>query len=79
MCKDFVPLLAKPDSLIARRTPFATKSIWVTPYEEGQLYPAGKFVTQSPFAPEDSLEGWMKGDKSIAKTDVVTWVSFGEF
>lgn len=58
MCKDFVPLLAKPDSLIARRTPFATKSIWVTPFKDGQFYPAGKFVTQTPFAPEDSVSSF---------------------
>lgn len=39
MCKDFPPLLAKPDSLVGRRAPFATRNMWVTPYVDGQLYP----------------------------------------
>ena len=77
MCKDFIPLLPKPDSLVGRRAPFATKHMWVTPYVDGQLFPAGKFVTQTPKAPEDSLEGWMKGEKPIAKKDIVSWISFG--
>lgn len=39
MCKDFPPLLAKPDSLIGRRATFAKKNLWVTPYVDGQLFP----------------------------------------
>lgn len=39
---------------------------------------AGKFVQQTPKAPVDSLEYWMEGHKNIQKTDVVTWISFGE-
>ncbi|KAM0750283.1 peroxisomal copper amine oxidase [Meredithblackwellia eburnea MCA 4105] len=77
MCKDFPPLLAKDDSLVGRRATFAKKNIWVTPYEDGQLFPAGKFVQQTPKAPKDSLEYWMEGSRNIQKTDVVTWISFG--
>jgi len=77
MCRDFPPLLAKPDSLVGRRATFAKKNLWVTPFEEGQLYPAGKWPTQSPEAPKDSLEGWMEGERNIAKTDIVSWINFG--
>ncbi|KAL8281293.1 hypothetical protein RQP46_006327 [Phenoliferia psychrophenolica] len=77
MCKDFPPLLAAHDSLIGRRATFAKKNIWVTPYVEGQLYPAGKYVQQTPKAPVDSLEYWMEGARNIQKTDIVTWISFG--
>ncbi|ORY73098.1 copper amine oxidase [Leucosporidium creatinivorum] len=77
MCKDFPPLLAQPDSLIGRRATFAKKNLWVTPYVDGQLFPAGKFPTQTWEAPEDSLEGWMAKGSNIRKTDVVTWVTFG--
>ncbi|GAA6046717.1 hypothetical protein JCM3770_003132 [Rhodotorula araucariae] len=77
MCKEHVPLLVKPDSLVARRAPFAKHHLWVIPYEEGRLYPAGKFPTQSKQAPEDSLEGWVNRNENISNTDVVTFISFG--
>ena len=44
MCKDLPPLLPKPDSIVAMRAPFATHSLWVAPYNEKEVYPAGKFV-----------------------------------
>ncbi|SCZ97604.1 BZ3500_MvSof-1268-A1-R1_Chr4-3g07289 [Microbotryum saponariae] len=77
MCKDFPPLLAKEDSLVARRATFAKKNLWVTPFVDGQFFPAGKYPTQSFKAPEDSLEFWIKDDKPIVQKDIVTWVSFG--
>lgn len=77
MCKDFPPLMAKPDSLVGRRATFAKKNLWVTPYVDGQLFPAGKYPTQSAEAPADSLEGWMEGERNIRKTDVVSWIHFG--
>lgn len=39
MCSAMIPLLAKEDSLVGRRAPFAKKNLWVTPYEEDKLYP----------------------------------------
>ncbi|SCV69173.1 BQ2448_2193 [Microbotryum intermedium] len=77
MCKDFPPLLAKENSLVARRATFAKKNLWVTPFVDGQFFPAGKYPTQSFEAPEDSLEFWIKDDKPIVQKDIVTWVSFG--
>lgn len=40
-------LLAQPDSAVAKRAIFTTKNLFVTPYEDGQLYPAGQYVFQS--------------------------------
>ncbi|KAK4704122.1 primary-amine oxidase, partial [Phenoliferia sp. Uapishka_3] len=77
MVKDPVPLLAKPDSIVGRRATFAKKDLWVTPYVDQQLFPAGKFVQQTPTAPKDSLEYWMEGERNIRRTDVVTWLTFG--
>ncbi|GAA5868537.1 hypothetical protein JCM3774_005421 [Rhodotorula dairenensis] len=77
MCKDTAPLLPHADSLVGRRATFAKHTIWTTPYVDGQLFPAGKFPTQTRAAPEDSLEFWMKGERNIANTDVVTWLQFG--
>lgn len=77
MCKDMPPLLANHDSWVAKRAPFATKSLWVTPYEDGQLYPAGKNIPQTRDVPEDSVPKWIEGDKNIRNTDIVTYVTFG--
>ncbi len=40
-------MLMHPDSLVAKRSFFATKHLFVTPYEDGQLYPSGDHVVQS--------------------------------
>lgn len=40
-------LLAQPNSPVAQRGLFTTKSLWVTPHVDGQLYPAGTYVMQS--------------------------------
>lgn len=52
MCKDMPPLLPRPDSIVAMRAPFATHSLWVAPYDEKQIYPAGKFVPRKSNALE---------------------------
>jgi hypothetical protein len=43
---------------VARRALFTTKNLWVTPYQEGQLYPAGKYVFQS--WQDSGLAQWTK-------------------
>jgi primary-amine oxidase len=43
---------------VARRALFTTKNLWVTPYQEGQLYPAGKYVFQS--WQDSGLRQWTK-------------------
>lgn len=40
-------LLAQADSPVAQRGLFTTKNLWVTPYVDDQLYPAGTYVFQS--------------------------------
>jgi primary-amine oxidase len=40
-------LLAQRDSPVARRGLFTTRSLWVTPHVDGQVYPAGQYVFQS--------------------------------
>ena len=44
MCKDMPPLLAKEDSFVAIRAPFALHNLWVAPYAADQIYPAGRWV-----------------------------------
>ena len=40
-------LLGLPGSTTAQRASFATKSLWVTPYDEEQLYPGGMYPLQN--------------------------------
>ena len=69
--KDFAPLLAQPDSWVAKRATFTQHSLFVTPYQQDQIYPAGYYVPQTSEAPKDSILNWMEGDKNIENTDVV--------
>ncbi|KZT52940.1 hypothetical protein CALCODRAFT_557812 [Calocera cornea HHB12733] len=73
----FPKLLAQPGSWVRRRAPFARSSLWVTRFEEGRDWPAGKYVPQSNNAPEDSLEGWMKGAQSVDDEDIILFFTVG--
>lgn len=73
-------LLAKKGSLVWKRAAFARHTIHVTPYVDGQLYPAGNYVPQTS---GESTEGnltlldWIKEDANIENTDLVIWFNFG--
>lgn len=41
------PLLPKPGSIVYERAMFASKTLWVTPYNEEQRYPGGFYCYQS--------------------------------
>jgi primary-amine oxidase len=69
------PLLPKPDSLVAQRATFATKTLWVTPHVDDQFYPAGFYCIQShePMG----LPVWTKENQSVRNKDVVLYFTFG--
>ncbi|KAH7915737.1 copper amine oxidase [Hygrophoropsis aurantiaca] len=76
------PLMAKPDSWIARRGTFATKSLWVVRDEEdakgGKMWPSGKYVPQTRDEPVDSVGRWVKeGSGSIENEDIVLYLTVG--
>ena len=49
------PLYANPGSDHARRGKFATKTLWVTPHSDAELYPAGVY----PLEPNpQGIEQW---------------------
>ncbi|KAJ9090730.1 hypothetical protein QFC19_009472 [Naganishia cerealis] len=77
MAKEQPKLLAQPDSWVARRAPFATKSIWTVPYNEEELYPAGKWVPQTRITPMDSVSYWAERDENVRNTDIVTYLTVG--
>lgn len=75
--KDFEPLVVQPDSQVAQRAAFATKPLWITPFDEEQLWPAGKYVPQTRGAPADSIGNWVADRAPTADTDVVVWLTYG--
>jgi primary-amine oxidase len=65
---------AHPDSPILQRAGFMTKHLWVTPYNEDEFYPAGKYPNQHPGG--EGLPQWTQANRPIEETDVVTWYVF---
>jgi primary-amine oxidase len=68
-------LLAADDSSIAGRAGFATRHLWVTPYDSAERYPAGDFVNRSPAG--SGLPTYSSADRPIDNTDLVVWHTFG--
>eukprot|EP00737_Agarophyton_chilense_P003901 gb/GEZJ01004711.1/.p1 GENE.gb/GEZJ01004711.1/~~gb/GEZJ01004711.1/.p1 ORF type:complete len:364 (-),score=39.21 gb/GEZJ01004711.1/:104-1195(-) len=69
------PLLTTEESAVSKRGWFAKRSLWVTPYEKDENYPAGEFPTQS--AGGDGLPLWTAKNRSIVDERIVIWHSFG--
>jgi primary-amine oxidase len=70
-----VGLFMHNDSPMRRRALFATKHLWVTPYEPTERYAAGDYPWQNPGP--DGLPRWTQADRSIENTDVVVWYVVG--
>lgn len=75
------PLMALPESIVAKRAPFATKPLWVVKDVEGpkggRVWPSGKYVPQTREAPEDSLSNWAKGSDSLLEEDILLYLTMG--
>jgi len=68
-------LLARPESSVGRRAAFATRNLWVTPYEPTERRAAGDHPNQHPGG--DGLPAWTAADRDLVDTDVVLWHTFG--
>jgi len=68
-------LLADESSSIHARATFATKHLWVTPYDSAQRYPAGDLVNQNPGGA--GLPEWVAADSTVDGADIVLWHTFG--
>ncbi|KAM0334154.1 hypothetical protein ACHAQA_001174 [Verticillium albo-atrum] len=74
-------LLSKPGSMVWKRAAFARESLWVTPYKDYELFPAGDYVCQSNGDEGHPHNGtvldWVARDESIDNTDIVCYIQFG--
>lgn len=74
-------LLSHPDSYHARRSEFAQHAVWVTRYQDDDLYPAGKYTMQSSVG--DGIASKIRSRaatgavSTVRDSDIVIWHTFG--
>lgn len=66
-------LLASPNSFGSKRARFATRPIWVTKYQDDELFAAGEFTNQSKQS--EGVEVWAGRNDGVENEDVVLWHS----
>ncbi|KAF6800217.1 primary-amine oxidase [Colletotrichum sojae] len=75
------PLLAKPGSMVHKRAAFARKSLWVVPYRDYEVFPAGDYVCQSRgeenHPHNQTIVDWVARNESIENTHIVCYIQFG--
>lgn len=74
-------LLADPRSYHAKRSEFAQHAVWVTQYEDNELFPAGKYTMQSSggegIASAIARRNASGNALPIRNSDIVVWHTFG--
>lgn len=68
-------MLAQPGSYVHARGGFATKHIWVTPYDPAERYASGDYPNQHQGG--DGLPRYVQANRGIDNADIVLWHSFG--
>ena len=68
-------MLAQEGSAVRRRGGFATRHIWVTPFDAAEKYASGDYP--NVHAGGDGLPRYVEQNRSIENTDLVLWHSFG--
>lgn len=71
------PMLAHPSSAHATRGAFATRHLWVTPYAEGEMNPAGDYPLHPDPSQNKGIADWTAADRSLIDADLVVWHTFG--
>ncbi|MGZ3617053.1 MAG: primary-amine oxidase [Ktedonobacteraceae bacterium] len=66
---------ALPEAAWIKRAAFTTRSLWVTPYEREERFPAGEYPNQHPGGA--GLPAWTKANRSIQDTQIVLWYTLG--
>jgi primary-amine oxidase len=67
-------MLAQADSSFGRRAGFASKHLWVTPYEPNERYGSGDYPNQHR---GDGLPVYTQNNREIQNQDLVVWHTFG--
>ncbi len=67
-------MLAGPNSYIGKRAGFASKYLWVTPYDPNEMYCSGMYPNQNK---GDGLQYYVEKNRPIENTDIVVWHTYG--
>ena len=67
-------MLAHADSYIGKRAGFASKHLWVTPYDPKQRYGSGEYPNQNK---GDGFPYYTEKNRNIENTDIVVWHTYG--
>ncbi|CAN5164432.1 primary-amine oxidase [soil metagenome] len=70
-----IPSFFHPESPIFQRSQVIGHTVWVTPNDADERWPAGEFVNQSGI--DHGLPEWTTAGRSVDNTDVVVWYVFG--
>jgi primary-amine oxidase len=73
--RDVVPTMIQEGSFIYDRARFTQHNLWVTKYDPGELYAAGRYPYQS--ADAQGLPEYVADDAALDDTDVVLWYTVG--
>ncbi|KAI9826483.1 MAG: hypothetical protein M1819_007332 [Sarea resinae] len=70
-------LLAHPGTWHSRRSEYADHAIWVTPYQDRQLFPAGDYTNQSIGG--SGIASWpsIVSHAPVRNKDIVIWHTYG--
>lgn len=68
-------LLTTDECAVSARGGFATKALWVTPFDENERFPAGEYPVQSKGG--EGLAIWTQKDREVENRKIVVWHSFG--
>ncbi|MDP4503419.1 primary-amine oxidase [Nonomuraea turcica] len=68
-------LLADDEAAISKRAAFATKHLWVTPFDAEERRAAGDFPNQHPGGA--GLPAWTAANRPVVDTDLVLWYTAG--
>ncbi len=67
--------LLSPDDYMQRRAGFTNHTLWVTPFNQDELFAAGDYPTVSTAG--EGLPQWTAANRSVANTDIVAWLTLG--
>ncbi|SEF11898.1 primary-amine oxidase [Jiangella alba] len=70
-----IPSFFDPASPVFRRAEVVGHTVWVTPHDPDQRWPAGEFVNQG--GPGMGMPEWVSARRATDRTDVVLWYVFG--
>ncbi|WP_201318531.1 primary-amine oxidase [Paenibacillus sp. EPM92] len=66
---------ASEQSSLLKRAGFIKQHLWVTPYNEKEMYASGNYPNQNIGG--EGLEAWTAQDRPVSNTDIVVWYTMG--